>query len=172
MVTQKPGKPTARSRGATRSVSASRPARARSHSLAPPHLGEAASAAVLAVAVMGLAVFIAGVAMAVAGLTVSTRFGASPPPNVDQLGTGQLLGGAGLALLGLVLSGSALAVLADVPRSHPVAAAASGLSAVLAVVAVFLVQAQPTGDAVLSVALAVSALIFGAATVVLVRPRR
>ena len=169
MVTQKSGKPTVR--GRARGVSA-RPTRGRSHSLAPPHLGEAASAAVLAVAILGLAVFIAGVAMAVAGLTVGSRFGASPPPNVDQLGTGQLLGGVGLALLGLVLSGSGLAVLADIPRSRPVAAVASGLTAVLAVLAVIVVQAQPAGDMVLAVSLAVAALIFGAATFILVRPRR
>ena len=168
MATQKPVKPTARGRTP---VSA-RPARARSHSLAPQHLGEAASAAVLAVAVLGLAVFIAGVAMALAGLTVGSRFGASPPPNVDQLGTGQLIGGIGLAVLGVLLSGSALAVLADIPRSRPVAAAASGVATVLAVLAVILVQAQPGGDLVLAASLAVAAIIFGAATVILVRPRR
>lgn len=169
MVTPRSGKATARGRATAVST---RPGRPRSHSLAPPHLGEAASAAVLAVAVLGLAVFIAGVAMTVSGMTVSTRFGSSPPPNVDQLGIGQVLGGAGLAVLGLVLSGSALAVLADVPGSRPVAAAASAVSTVLAVVAVIVVQAQPAGDLVLAVSLVVAAVIFGAATVILVRPRR
>ena len=167
MVTRKSTTPAGRDKG-------ERPARprARSHTLAPPHLGEAASAAVLAVAVLGLAVFIAGVAMAVSGLTVESRYGSSPPPNAGQLGTGQLLGGIGLALLGIVLSGSSLAVLADVARSRPVAAVASGVAAVLSVLGVILVQAQVRGDPVLATALAVVAVIFAVAAVILVRPRR
>lgn len=170
MVTRKVGKPTSRARA--REVAPPRPVRGRSHSLAPAHLGEAASAAVLAVAVLGLAVFIAGVAMAVSGMTLESRYGADPPPNIGQLGIGQVLGGIGLAILGLVLSGSALAVLADVARSRPIAAAASGLAAALAILGVVLVQLQPGGDLVLSIALAVAAAIFGVAALILVRPRR
>jgi len=167
VVTSKSRKPAARA-GKT----ATRQGRARSHSLAPAHLGEAASAAVLAVAVLGLAVFIAGVAMSVSGLTISSRYASSPPPNVGQLGFGQLLGGIGLGLLGIVLSGSSLAVLADVARSKPVAALASGVAAVLSIAAVIIVQGQPNGDTVLAVSLAVAALVFVVAAVVLVRPRR
>ncbi len=122
--------------------------------------------------VLGLAVFIAGVAMAVAGMTIANRFGGSPPPNVDQLGLGQVLGGIGVAVLGILLSGSGLAVLAEVPRSRFVAAAVSGLSAALAVIGIILVQQQPGGDLVLSLALLVAALIFAAAAIVLVRLRR
>ena len=170
MVTKKVEKPARRTRA--RDVAPPRPVRGRSHSLAPAHLGEAASAAVLAVAVLGLAVFIAGVAMAVSGMTLGSRFGGDPPPNVDQLGIGQVVGGIGLAVLGLVLSGSALAVLADVARSRPIAAAASGLAAALAVVGIVLVQLQPGGDPVLSVALGVAVAIFGVAALILVRPRR
>jgi hypothetical protein len=170
VVSKKVGKPSSRAR--PREATAVRAPRTRSHSLAPAHLGEAASAAVLAVTVLGLAVFIAGVAMAVAGMTVANRFGETPPPNVDQLGTGQVLGGIGLAVLGIVLSGSGLAVLADVARSRPVAAAASIVATGLSIVGVILVQAQPGGDPVLSIALAVAAVIFGVAAIVLVRPRR
>jgi hypothetical protein len=169
VVTKKVSKPAARARA--RDAAPARPARPRSHSLAPAHLGEWASAAILAVTVLGLAVFIAGVAMTVAGMTLANRYGGSPPPNVDQLGLGQVLGGIGLGVFGLVLGGSGLAVLAEVPRSRAVAAVASGLAAALAVVGVALVQLQPGGDLVLSVALAVAAVIFGAATVILVRPR-
>lgn len=168
MVTKKVGKPASRVRA--RDAAPPR-VRGRSHTLAPPHLGEAASAAVLAVAVLGLAVFIAGVAMAVSGMTIANRFGDTPPPNVADLGIGQVLGGIGLAVLGIVLSGSALAVLADVARSRPVAAAASGLTAILAAIGVVLVQLQPGGDLVLSLALAVAALIFAVAAIILVRPR-
>jgi hypothetical protein len=193
VVTKKVGKPATRAR--VREATAVRRSRGRSHSLAPPHLGEAASAAVLAVAVLGLAAIlafvgvvliqleprgdlvlsialaVAGLAMAVSGMTVAGRFGDSPPPNVDQLGLGQVLGGIGLGFLGLVLSGSGLAVLADVPRSRPVAAAASGLAAILAFVGVVLIQLEPRGDLVLSIALAVAGLIFAIAAVILVRPR-
>jgi hypothetical protein len=169
VVTKKASKPA--SRGRAREVAPARPVRARSHSLAPAHLGEWASAAVLAVTVLGLAVFIAGVAMTVSGMTITTRYATSPPPNVDQLGVGQVLGGIGLAALGLVLSGSGLAVLAEVPRSRGVAAASSVLAAILAVIGVVLVQLQPGGDLVLSVSLAVAAIIFAAAAVILVRPR-
>ena len=169
MVTKKAGRTASRARGADVAPARSR---VRSHSLAPPHLGEAASAAVLAVVVLGLAVFIAGVAMSVSGMTIANRFGGDPPPNVDQLGIGQVLGGIGLALLGLLLSGSGLAVLADVPRSRPVAAVASGLATLLAAAGVMLVQLQPGGDWVLATALAVAAVIFGVAAIILVRPRR
>ncbi len=170
MVTKKVTKPAPR--GRARDAAPARPVRARSHSLAPAHLGEWASAAILAVTVLGLAIFFAGVAMTVAGMTITNRYGATPPPNVDQLGIGQVLGGVGLGVLGLVLSGSGLAVLAEVPRSRAIAAGASALAAVLAVVGVVLVQLQPGGDLVLSIALAVAAIIFAAATVILVRPRR
>ncbi len=170
MVTKKVSK--SAPRGRSRETAPARPARARSHSLAPAHLGEWASAAVLAVTVLGLAVFIAGVAMTVAGMTVGNRFGSTPPPNVDQLGFGQVLGGVGLAAFGLLLGGSGLAVLAEVPRSRAVAAVASALAAVLAVVGIVLVQLQPGGDLVLSIALAVAVIIFAAAAIILVRPRR
>ncbi|HEX2193589.1 MAG TPA: hypothetical protein VHK63_01290 [Candidatus Limnocylindria bacterium] len=170
MVTKKVTKPVTRSRA--RDVVPARPARTRAHSLAPAHLGEAASAAVLAVSVLGLAIFIVGVAMAVSGLTLGSRFGSEPPPNVGELGVGQVVGGLGLAVLGLVLSGSSLAVLAEVPRSRPLAAAVSALAAVLAVAGAVLVQLRPGNEVVLTAALAVAAVILAAAAFVLVRPRR
>jgi hypothetical protein len=170
VVTKKVSKSAPRAR--SRETAPARPARTRSHSLAPAHLGEWASAAVLAVTVLGLAIFIAGVAMTVSGMTIGNRFGSTPPPNVDQLGLGQVLGGIGLGALGLLLSGSGLAVLAEVPRSRGVAAAASALAAALAMAGIVLVQVQPGGDLVLSIALAVAAIIFAAATVILVLTRR
>jgi hypothetical protein len=169
VVTRKTGKRSRRTRPEPAPV---HPSRARSHSLAPPHLGEVASAAVLAVAILGLAVFIAGVAMAVSGFTMGGALGSAAPPNADQLGTGQVIGGFGLAVLGLVLSGSALALLADMPSSRPIAIAAAGVAAVLSAIGVFLVQAQPAADTVLAISLAVAAAIFAVAAVILVRTTR
>ncbi len=167
MVSRKISKPTARERDA-RPVA--RPARHRAHSLAPEHIGEAGSAALLAVAVLGMAAFIAALAMIVSGLTVPGRYGSSPPPNVGELGGGQVLGGIGLLVLGVVLVGSALAVLADVRHSRPLAAAASGLSAVLSAAGVLL-AVQAGAGVVLPLALAVATIIFGAAAVLLFRRR-
>lgn len=168
MVTKKISKPSARGRAQRIAPST---ARARSHALAPAHLGEAASAAVLAVAVLGLAVFIAGVAMTVSGMTIANRFGGTPPPNVGELGLGQVLGGIGLGVLGILLSGASLAVLADVPRSRPVAAIVSGLAAALSALGVVLVQLQPGGDLILGIALVLAAVAFAVAAIILVRRR-
>jgi len=146
--------------------------RHRSHSLAPEHVGEAGSAAVLAMAVLGLAIFIAAVAIIASGLTIAGRYGESPPPNVAQLGYGQVLGGAGMVVLGVALVASALAVLADVRGGRRVAAAVAGLTAVLSAAGVFLVMSQPVTDTILASALAVLTLVFGVSAIVLGRPRR
>lgn len=148
------------------------PPRHRSHSLAPEHVGEAGSAAVLAMAVLGLAVFISGVAIIAAGLTIPGRYGDSPPPNVGQLGYGQVLGGAGMVLLSVVLVASALAVLADVRGSRRVAAGAAGLTALLSAAGVLLVMSQAVTDPILASALAVVTLVLGVSAIVLGRPRR
>jgi hypothetical protein len=148
------------------------PPRQRSHSLAPEHVGEAGSAALLAMAVLGLAIFISGVAMIAAGLTMGGRYGDSPPPNVGQLGFGQVLGGAGLLILSACQVGSALAVLADVRGSRPAAAGVAGLSAALSAAGVLLIMNQPVTNAILAIALAVSTLIYAVAAIILGRPPR
>ena len=61
--------------------------RSRGHSLAPAHLGEAGSVAMLVLIILGMAVFIAGVAMIASGLTMDSRYtGTTPPPNLGELG--------------------------------------------------------------------------------------
>lgn len=150
---------------------ATAPTRHRSHSLAPEHVGEAGSAAVLAMAVLGLAVFIAAVAMIASGLTIAGRYADSPPPNVGELGLGQVLGGVGLLVLGVAQVGSALAVLADLRGSRRIAAAIAGLTALLSAAGVLLVMSQPISDTILASALAVTTLVFGVAAIVLGRPR-
>lgn len=158
-------------RSATRRpVVASRP---RGHSLAPAHIGEAGSVAVLALAVLGLAVFIAAVAMIVSGLTAAARFvGAEPPPNAGELGSGQVLGGIGLLVLGVALTASALAVLADIRAGRLAATIISGIAAVLSAIGVATVVVRPAPDPVLASALAVATVIFAGAAVILGRPRR
>ncbi len=167
MVSKKVSKPAIRPVGR-----ATAPARHRSHSLAPEHVGEAGSAAVLAMAVLGLATFIAAVAMIASGLTIAGRYGDSPPPNVGELGSRQMLAGAALLLLGAVQVGSALAVLADARGSRRMAAAVAGLSALLSAAGVLLVMSQPITDTILASALVVTTLIFAVAAIVLGRPSR
>jgi len=158
MVSRKAGKPPAMRRH-------------RSHPLAPEHVGEAGSAAVVAMAVLGLAVFIAGVAMIASGLTMAGRYGESPPPNIGELGYGQVLGGAGLIVLGVAQVASALAVLADVRGSRMAAAAIAGLTAVLCAAGVLVVMNQAVTDSILAGALAVATLIFAVSAIILGRPR-
>jgi hypothetical protein len=143
--------------------------RQRAHSLAPEHIGEAGSVALLAMAVLGLAIFIAAIAMIVFGMTTAARFGSSPPPNVDELGIGQVLGGIGLLVAGLAMVGSAAAVLADIRGSRLVAAGVSGLMALLSAAGVVRVMGEGAGDPVLAAALAVTTMVLGVAAIILVR---
>ncbi|HEX6474364.1 MAG TPA: hypothetical protein VF114_04660 [Candidatus Limnocylindria bacterium] len=152
-------------------VAAPRP-RPRGHTLAPEHIGEAGSAAVLTLAILGLSTFIAAIALIVFGLTMGGSYGASPPPNVGNLGMGQVLGGFGLLIIGIALVGSSLAVLADVRGSRRAAAAVAGATALLSVAGVVIVMQIGVGDAVLAAALAVCALLCAASAVILARPAR
>jgi hypothetical protein len=160
-----------RSRGARTAVRPGQRPRSRSHPLAPEHSGEAGSVAVLALAVLGLALFIAAIAMVVFGMTTGSRY-VDPPPNVAELGTGQVLGGIGLGVLGVGLLGAALAVLADVRGSRRIAAGISALAAALSVIGVVRVMTEGAGDPILAASLAVATLVFGAAAVILARPAR
>lgn len=152
-------------------VAAPRP-RPRGHTLAPEHIGEAGSAAVLTLAILGLSTFIAAIALIVFGLTMGGSYGASPPPNVGGLGMGQVLGGFGLLIIGIALLGSSLAVLADVRGSRRGAAAVAGATALLSVAGVVMVMQIGVGDAVLAAALAVCALLCAVSAVILARPAR
>ena len=144
--------------------------RVRGHTLAPEHIGEAGSAAVLTLAILGLSTFIAAIALIVFGLTTASSYGASPPPNAGSLGMGQVLGGFGLLIIGVALLGSALAVLADVRGSRRGAAAVAGATALLSVAGAVVVTQIGIGDAVLAAALAVCALLCGASAIILARP--
>lgn len=154
------------------SVTATSTRRPRAHALAPEHIGEAGSVAILALAVLGLALVIAALGVIVSGITLGGQYGANPPPNAGSLGLGQVIGGIGLLVLGICLVGAALAVLADVRRSRIVAASLAALAAILSAIGAVLVTAQRGATPVLPVALTLATLIFGASAVILGRPRR
>jgi hypothetical protein len=163
-------RPSARGRAArSREKAVRSAARHRGHSLAPEHVGEAGSVAVLALSIIGLSIFIAGIAMAVFGLTTAARYGSIQPPNVNGLGLGQVLGGAGLAVLGVALLGSGLAVLADIRGSRMAATVLSAIAAVLSAIGVVRVMTLGSGDPVLAGALAVGTIILAAAAIILAR---
>lgn len=147
--------------------------RHRGHSLAPEHLGEPGAAAVLVTAIGGMAIFIAAVAMTVSGLTLPGRYsGAEPPPNVGQLGMGQVIGGIALLVLGALIVASAAALLGGLQRSRPFAVAVSAITALLAAAGFVLLMTPTRRDVVLIAALGVAVVAFGGAAVVLARVKR
>ena len=147
--------------------------RHRGHSLAPEHLGEVGAGATLTVAIGGTAIFIAALAMIVGGLTLPGRYGgATPPPNVGQLGVGQVIGGIGLLVLGVLIVASAMALFADLPRSRPLASVICALTALLAAAGLALLLANTRRDLVLITAIAVVLVAFAGAAFVLARLRR
>lgn len=147
--------------------------RPRGHTLAPAHLGEAGSVVMLVLIILGLAVFIAGVAMIASGFTMGGRFtGTTPPPNVDELGRGQVFGGIGLLLLGALQAGSALALLGEVRGARRFCMLVAVGSAVLGVAGVIVVMTQEVTTPLLPGALAVATVIYAASAIILARPHR
>lgn len=127
----------------------------------------------LVMTVGGLAIFIAAIAMTVGGLTLPGRYsGATPPPNVGSLGTGQTIGGIALLVLGALIVASAAALLADLPRSRALATGVSAIAALLAAAAVVVLAGAARKDIELIAAVAVTFVAFGGAAVVLGRLRR
>jgi hypothetical protein len=120
-----------------------------------------------------MAIFIAAVAMTVGGLTLPSSYtGSTPPPNLSQLGMSQVVAGIALLVLGLVIVATAAALLADLPRSRPLAIGSSAIAALLAGAAFVLVMSATRRDPIVLAALGVAVVAFGGATVVLARPRR
>ena len=146
--------------------------RGRSHSLAPEHLGELGSAAALAVAIGGLSLVIAAGSMIVNGLTFAARYaGTSPPPDVGQLGLGQLLGGIGLLVVSIGLLGSTLALLGALRFARWLTVGFSAVAAALAAAGALLLVGAAHRDNVLNAGLAVAAVVFGGSAVILARSR-
>jgi hypothetical protein len=144
----------------------------RSHSLAPPHLGDARAGAALALAVLGVAIFIAGVGIIVTGLTLPGSFDpGNPPPNGSDLGTWQVIAGAGLFVLGVVLAGGGLALLAGSRRARIPSAILALVTAVAAIAGAVLIVVRGPSDLVLALSLLGLALALAISGLILLRPR-
>jgi hypothetical protein len=155
-----------------RSASRSVATRHRSHTLAPEHLGERASVATLVIGIGGVALLITAASMVVAGLTISSRYADSVPPNISQLGIGQVIGGVGLLLLAMGLVATSAGVFLDVRGARRAAAGLAALTAALMVLGIVLVMTLGGGDRLLAIALLVGVVMFGASSVLLLRTPR
>jgi len=142
------------------------------HSLAPAHLGEATAAATVAVVVGGIALTITGLGMVAMALTIGSRYGGDPPPNLASLAVLPVVLGIVLILLGIGLAAGGVAVLGAVRRARLVTGILSAVAAGLAAVGTVLAMVGQPPDPVIAVALTVAALIFGVAALLLLRPRR
>jgi len=142
------------------------------HSLAPEHLGEAAAAATVAVIVGGVALVITGIGMVAMAFTLGSRYGADPPPNLGTLALVPSVAGVLAILMGGALVAGGIAVLGDVRRARLVTGILAGATAALGALAAVQVMVNAPADPVLATALTVSTLVFGVATVLLLRPRR
>ena len=148
-------------------------ARARgAHSLAPEHLGEATAAATVAVIVGGVALVITGIGMIALALTVGARFGGDPPPSVGSLAVGPVIGGMLAILFGGALTGGGMAVLGNARRARLVTGVLAAIAAALTALGTVLAMGSPPPDPVLAIALTVATLVFGVASLLLLRPRR
>jgi len=180
VLTKKADKPLAREDGSR--VDRSRRGRAsalnaprrRVHALAPEHVGELGSVAALTVAVLGIALVIVAVTLIVSGITISSRYasGGDLPPNIGQLGMLPLWGGVGLAVLGVLLVGAPLALLADIRRARLATVIVSLVAALVALGGVLLVISRTGSNGILIATLGVIALVFGASALILARPGR
>ena len=145
----------------------------RTHALAPEHLGEVQAGAALTIAVLGVAVFIAGIGVVVNGLTLPGSFDpANPPPNLDSLGTWQILGGFGLFGLGLALTGAALSLLSGASRPRiptAIVAVVAGAASIAGGVVIIL---RGPSDLILAISLFGLGLGLAGAGLLLLRPRR
>ena len=80
--------------------------------------------------------------------------------------------GIGLVLVGLLQSGSALALLGEVRGARRFCMLVSVASAVLGVAGVVVVVTQEVSEPLLAGSLAIATVIYGASGIILARPRR
>ena len=154
-------------------TNAGKDAAGRPHSLAPAHLGDVRAGAALAISVLGVAVFLAGVGIVVSGLTASSAFDpASAPPNVGDLGTGQVIGGFALFAAGVLLAGGGLGLLAGSERARIPTALLALVGALAAGAGGVAIIVRGPSDLILAITLLGLALGLGGAGLLLLRPRR
>lgn len=142
------------------------------HTLAPEHLGEATAAATVAVVIGGIALVITGIGMVAMALTIGARYGGDPPPDVGSLAVVPALAGVGLLVLGAALTAGGVAVFGAVRRARLATGVLAALAAGLAALGTVLAMTSSPPDPVIAIALTVVALVFGVASILLLRPRR
>lgn len=152
-------------------ISSARGGRARSHPLAPAHVGELGAVALLVMGIIGVALVITGLAVLVEGLTVANAFADSPPPNVSSLGTPQVLGGLGVMMAGAAEVTASALLLLNRRRARLLAIAVDVAAALLAAAGAVLVSTVGGRDVVLTASLLITAVALGLAAVALQRHR-
>jgi len=146
---------------------------ARTHSLAPEHLGEVQAGAALTIAILGVAIFIAGIGVVVGGLTAAGSFDpANPPPNSDTIGTWQTMAGFAMFAVGLALVGAALSLLAGASRPRIPTAVASVVLGIVSFAAGVMIVLRGPSDLILAISLFGLGLGLAGAGLLLLRPRR
>jgi len=139
--------------------------------LAPEHLGESTAAATLAVVVGGVALVIAGIGIIAMGLTIGSRYGGSPPPNVGSLVVLPVVIGVGLLLLGGALTAGGIAVFNAAPRARLLTGLLAAVATGLAALGTILAMTIRPPDPILGISLTLAALVFGVAAILLLRRR-
>lgn len=141
-------------------------------SLAPQHLSDITAAATVAIIVGGIALVITGIGMTAMALTLGARYAANPPPDVGALGLVPALGGVALMVLGAALAAGGIGVLARARRARLITGILAAITAALSALAAVLAMSRPPADVVLAIALTATMLVFGVASILLLRPRR
>jgi hypothetical protein len=142
------------------------------HSLAPEHLGEATAAATVAVIVGGIALVITGIGILAMALTIGARYDGDAPPNVGSLALMPVVGGLLALILGGALTAGGVAVFGQVRRARLATGILAAVAAAMAALGTVLVMVNAPADPVLAIALTVTTLVFGVASLLLLRPRR
>lgn len=120
----------------------------------------------------GIALAITGVGMIAMALTIGGRYGGDPPPNVGSLAALPVIGGLVALLLGAGLTAGGVAVFSAARRSRLATGILSAVAAGLSALGTVLVMTNPPPDPVLAIALTIAALVFGVASLLLLRLRR
>ena len=120
----------------------------------------------------GVALVITGIGIVAMALTMGSRFGGDPPPDVGALILQPALLGIVTLAFGAALAAGGLAVLAHARRARLVTGIISAVAAALAALVTVLAATSTPPDPVIASAATAAALVFGVAALLLLRPRR